>query len=205
VKRSQYVTPFASDCGIILDTGADCPGHVPEGSPFNLCPDHFQAVYRYQAQFNGEPGLMPESCPICEEAIGNHFGDTWQCRNCGYSTGMPIDAHVRTLEKRAVVPVVYYIRFGTRIKIGTSINPRARMVALPHDEVLAFERGSYELESRRHEQFDATRVGRTEWFEISPALDLHIRKLRAGVSDPWAQHAFWVRSEKQLLTHGRAS
>lgn len=50
-------------------------------------------------------------------------------------------------------PVVYYLRFGDRIKIGTTTNLRTRLISVPCDEVLAVEPGSYALERERHEQF----------------------------------------------------
>jgi hypothetical protein len=90
------------------------------------------------------------------------------------------------------VDVVYYIRFRNRIKIGTTVNPRQRLARLWHDEVLAFERGDRLVEHRRHEQFAAERLDRSEWFAPSAALERHIAELAAGVEDPWARYARWV-------------
>ena len=84
------------------------------------------------------------------------------------------------------VDVVYYLRYRDRIKIGTSANPRQRVASLPHDEVLAFERGGRLLEQRRHAQFADHRIAGTEWFESHEALVAHVAELSAGVDDPWA-------------------
>jgi hypothetical protein len=96
------------------------------------------------------------------------------------------------------VDVVYYIRFGGRIKIGTSANPRQRLAALVHDELLAFEPGGRDVEQRRHRQFGAHRLDRTEWFTADDVLLEHIGVLRTGIDDPWAQYARWV-SERLAL------
>lgn len=72
--------------------------------------------------------------------------------------------------------VVYYIRFGDRIKIGTTANLHRRLQDLPYDELLATEPGGRELERVRHEQFRACRaVG--EWHFLDSHLLSHIAKL----------------------------
>ncbi|GAB2646229.1 hypothetical protein GCM10027169_12990 [Gordonia jinhuaensis] len=73
--------------------------------------------------------------------------------------------------------VVYYIRFGNRIKIGYSTNLAQRLRVIPHDEVLATEHGGAALERIRHTQFAAERVN-GEWFKPSPRLIKHINALR---------------------------
>lgn len=75
--------------------------------------------------------------------------------------------------------VVYYIRWGDRIKIGTSKRLAERLRSLYHDEVLAAEPGSIALERRRHEQFREYRIaGQREWFSSAPALLFHINTVR---------------------------
>ena len=87
--------------------------------------------------------------------------------------------------------MVYYLRFGDRVKIGTTTNPRQRFAALRHEEVLAFERGDRRLEQRRHAEFPAERHGRSEWFELTDRLRAHIDTLAGGV-DPWDRWRRWV-------------
>ncbi|AUZ87699.1 ATPase, partial [Arthrobacter agilis] len=79
-----------------------------------------------------------------------------------------------------------------RIKIGTTANPRQRLARIWHDEVLAFERGDRLVEHRRHEQFAAWRLGRSEWFAGAPEIEEHVGRLAAGVTDPWARYARWL-------------
>jgi hypothetical protein len=83
--------------------------------------------------------------------------------------------------------VVYYVRRGSMIKIGTTINMQKRMTAIPPDEILATEPGSYSLEAQRHRQFRNLRVrGQVEWFHAAPLLQEHVLGVRAlhGEPDP---------------------
>lgn len=79
-------------------------------------------------------------------------------------------------------PLVYYLSFADRIKIGFSTDLRGRSTAIPHDEVLGYEEpGSYQLESRRHKQFSHLRVDmlkQREWFYRAPELIEHINQHR---------------------------
>lgn len=73
-------------------------------------------------------------------------------------------------------PVVYYLRFADRIKIGTSTNLKLRLASIPHDEFLGSEPGGQKLEMERHRTFAAHRlVG--EWFAAAPELLAHIKSL----------------------------
>jgi hypothetical protein len=89
------------------------------------------------------------------------------------------------------VDVVYYLRLGERVKIGTTFNPRQRFAALLHEEVLAFEPGDRTVEQRRHVEFADDRLGTSEWFALTPRLLAHIEALADG-RDPWRTHARWL-------------
>ena len=81
--------------------------------------------------------------------------------------------------------VVYYIRRGHLVKIGTTANMRTRMLALMPDEILAMEPGGWKLEQRRHRQFEAQRVEpQSEYFYPSPALREHIESVRVAHGAP---------------------
>lgn len=76
-------------------------------------------------------------------------------------------------------PVVYYVRVGDLIKIGTTGNLRDRMRGYPPNAaLLASEPGGCKLEQQRLTQFADTRAERWEWFRQSPALIEHINSLR---------------------------
>lgn len=78
--------------------------------------------------------------------------------------------------------VVYYVRFGDRVKIGTSKDLSKRLSHIPHDEVMATEPGGVYVERQRHKQFKHLRaeVGRgREWFTLTPELAEHIAAVKA--------------------------
>jgi hypothetical protein len=112
----------------------------------------------------------------------------WLCAVCEWRHGDVPDDELPPPR----VDVVYYLRFEDRVKIGTTANPRQRLAALRHDELLALERGDRMLERRRHEQFAAERFDRTEWFRLSPGLAEHIAAVRGGPIDPWHRFARWT-------------
>jgi hypothetical protein len=74
-------------------------------------------------------------------------------------------------------PVVYYIRFGGRIKIGTTVSLPSRLSSIPCDEVLAIEPGGGDIETRRHTQFAEYHIT-GEWFRPGLELMRHIGLLR---------------------------
>lgn len=89
--------------------------------------------------------------------------------------------------------VVYYLRWADRIKIGTTAELRTRLRSIYHDEVLAVEQGSSQLEADRHKQFAASRYPRyKEWFTITPDLVEHINALRQQHGEPIAASERWL-------------
>lgn len=79
-------------------------------------------------------------------------------------------------------PIVYYLKFGDRVKIGTTTtNLRKRLLDIPHDEVLAVEPGGVDIERRRHLQFARHRVN-GEWFTCGDGLMLHIETLQRNAT-----------------------
>ena len=178
-------------CGIILADGSACDRPVEPGAPINLCTRHLLLAYDWVAREVGVTDVLPSPCLACGSRLGVKYPSGWLCAICEWKVGDLPDRD--TVSAR--VDVVYYLRLGDRIKIGTSGNPRGRFASLPHDEVLAFERGNRELEQRRHAQFSSHRLANTEWFAGHDALLRHIEQLRSGVDDPWSQYALWVSEE----------
>ena len=106
---------------------------------------------------------------------------------CGWRIGDYIDPDLPLPR----VDIVYYLRRGHSVKIGTTLNPRQRFAALQHDEVLAFELGGRSVEQQRHTEFADDRLGTSEWFDLTPRLRAHITALADG-RDPWHVHARWL-------------
>jgi len=81
--------------------------------------------------------------------------------------------------------IVYYVRRGDLVKIGTTSDPAGRFGALLPDEILAFEPGAQREEAQRHRQFDHLRPSsRTEYFTAAPELLAHIRAMRTAHGEP---------------------
>jgi hypothetical protein len=153
-----------------------------------LCDAHAAVVLEWADGEIGRADLLPTPCGLCGSRLGVRHPAGWSCAVCEWRVGDVVDGDLPTPR----VDVVYYIRFDDRIKIGTTANPRQRLARLWHDDVLAFEQGDRLVERRRHEQFAADRLGRSEWFSPSRALEGHIAALAAGADDPWLRHARWV-------------
>lgn len=142
--------------------------------------------------------VLPGPCLLCGSRVGVRFPSGMLCAVCEWPWGDVPDGELAPPR----VDVVYYLRTrdrnGDRIKIGTTANPRQRLAAIAHQDLMAFERGDRTVERRRHAQFAATRYPGTEWFRTTPALLAHVDTVGAGVGDPWALLARW-RSEALAL------
>lgn len=84
-------------------------------------------------------------------------------------------------------PVVYFARIGRNVKIGTSGNLPARMLALylSLDDVLAVVPGDKHMEAAYHHRFGRSRLegdGRSELFRLDLWLRLYLARCR------WAWH-----------------
>ncbi len=177
-----------SRCDIVLTDGRRCGGPVESGTPLNLCEEHLIVAYDWAARSVGMTDLLPNPCSACGSRVGVRYPSGWICAECEWRVGEVPDVEL----EGPIVEVVYYIRYRDQVKIGTSTNPRLRLASLPHDEVLAFERGGRAVEQRRHAQFAARRLAGTEWFAVHDALLAHVAELRAGIDDPWVEYGRWI-------------
>lgn len=100
--------------------------------------------------------------PICMDHALTVHGDVSALLALG------ADAAERPPAERAP-GAVYFIRLGDRVKIGFSRNLKARLVALPHEEVLAVVPGTVQDEKRCHAAFAHLRQT-GEWFRAEPDL-----------------------------------
>ena len=170
------------------------PARAVVGAPVPLCHGHLLEAYEWMAGTVGVTDVLPSPCAACGSRLGVHYPSGWLCARCEWRHGEhPGDDGAAP----APVEVVYYLRFGRQVKIGTSANPRARLAQLRWDELLAFERGGRSREQARHAQFAAHRLG-GEWFALEGDLAEHVSALTAAGTDPWEQHARW-RSEAEAL------
>lgn len=74
---------------------------------------------------------------------------------------------------------VYFIRWGDKVKIGTStdVAARVRSLSLPPDALVATAPGGYKHEAYLHGKFSAYRIKSTEWFRQNRELDDYIAEL----------------------------
>ncbi|MEJ6488106.1 GIY-YIG nuclease family protein [Leucobacter sp. USCH14] len=112
-------------------------------------------------------------CPHCHEPIALLSAEL-----AAREAAEEASAHVAPRENPKV-GVVYYMRFGDRIKIGFTEDLRARAKQIPNDEVVAAEPGTMSLERQRHLAFESDRVeGQREWFDLTPRLAFHMANVR---------------------------
>jgi hypothetical protein len=79
---------------------------------------------------------------------------------------------VHSLIGQAHAPIVYFIRNGSRVKIGTTQNLKRRLAALTlrPDDVVRAEHGDQRHERALHARFADQRTGNTEWFDLAGPL-----------------------------------
>ncbi|MFJ6652591.1 GIY-YIG nuclease family protein [Microbacterium sp. NPDC091313] len=159
-------------------------------APVALCAPHAAQVAEWHGERFGVTDALPSPCLVCGSRLGVRWPSAWLCAVCEWRYGEVPDVDLAPPR----VDVVYYLGYADRVKIGTTANPRQRLAAIRHDELLAFERGDRTVEQRRHAQFADARWPRTEWFRRTPELLAHVEALAAGVDDPWRMLARW-RSE----------
>jgi hypothetical protein len=176
-----------------LAEGEACGGTVPEDAPLPLCELHLAVAADWMQRSVGVTDLLPSPCRACGSSLGVRYPSGWICGICEWRVGDVVDDELPPPR----VDVVYYLRYGDRVKIGTTANPRQRVARIWHDELLAFEPGDRRLEQRRHAEFAAHRLG-GEWFRLSPEVSEHIVSVAAGVSDPWDAYARWVSAAAAL-------
>ncbi|SDG38759.1 T5orf172 domain-containing protein [Microbacterium pygmaeum] len=160
---------------------------MADAAPLALCELHYAVAGDWNARSSGLVDALPAPCRLCGSSLGVRFPSGWLCAECEWRHGDIVDAELAPPR----LDIVYYLRYADRVKIGTTANPRQRLAAIMHEEVLAFERGDRMLERRRHAQFALERYERTEWFRLSDRILEHVDALRGGTADPWAALARW--------------
>ena len=170
-----------------------CEATAAADAPLPLCETHLAVAADWGSRTQGVTDVLLSPCLACGSRIGMHYPSGWTCAVCEWRHGEVPDPEMAVPR----VDVVYYLRHGDRVKIGTTTNPRQRFTAIWHEEVLAFERGDRRLERHRHQQFAGDRFGGSEWFRLTPAIADHAAAV-AGGRDPWDVHARWMSEAAAL-------
>lgn len=158
--------PPAQCVGFNQDATARCPFRpIRESAALGvpLCRDHYEAYWEAEAAIKR-----------AQEIIEGERAEAITAR---------IALREELAERKKNNPVVYYVRIGDLIKIGTTIKLSQRMYDLMGDEVLATEPGGRELEQSRHRQFAHLRV-RGERFRSDQELLDHAAALRKLHGEP---------------------
>lgn len=169
-------------CTLIQASGFPCVNESDPTSFFDICSDHWaQIIEEHNTRTTDRRLLAKVQCPVCHRSIPAGPGVPVACSNphCWEDAWWNAPAPDADVPARRGTDWVYYIRFGNRIKIGTSSNLKGRLSTLPYDEVLAIEPGSYDLERLRHAAFAEYRIdGQAEWFRDTEDLREHIHQLQ---------------------------
>lgn len=184
--------PYFSRCPVPRRDGSDCWQAPHPGSEFGVCEPHWRRIV--DGWFGEQPSVTIRCFNCSSLAYVDPIElDFARCDRCSFPIGD--SEHVATLvalaneeaeKKRAESGIVYYIRFSDRVKIGFTTSLRSRLLALPVDEVLAAEPGTYDLETERHRQFAQDLAAGREWFNLSDALRAHVTSVREKHGDPFA-------------------
>ncbi len=81
-------------------------------------------------------------------------------------------------------PLVYFIRNGNRMKIGTTteLKRRIRTLALRPENVALLVDGDHHREREHHKQFAEHRIGTTEWFAYEGSLANYVNEQANRIS-----------------------
>ncbi len=140
--------------------------------PFPICAEHAASLWRH-----------------VNKQMGTLVGDGASIKNGAPIRGKSLKKVGRKVdESGASKSVVYYLRIGDFIKIGTTSNLKRRINSYPPGcLLLAVERGGTGLEGYRINQFSHLNAARREWFRPGEELIGHINGLRQQAGkDPWS-------------------
>lgn len=181
---------YFTQCPIPTSSNGDCFKEPHPAAPFGVCIEHWKELV---ASWHEEQPAVNIRCVHCSylNIVDSVEIPTARCTHCT----LPIEdieeaqafiqaereAHEASYSRGGVV---YYIKFGNRIKIGFTRDLAKRLTAIPNDEVLAAEPGTFELEAQRHAEFKNYQI-KGEWFSLSNELLLRIAGIRKMHGDPF--------------------
>lgn len=193
-------------CPILVSGGRDCWRPPHPDAPYGLCKEHWDKIADHHPDHEPLVKRPLLRCMFCGylsvrelEGEGLQFCTDPLCGRVNFGLSSAelqelMDKRQAASDRlaRARFEVVYYLRWGDRIKIGTSRNLPGRMQQIWHDELLAVEPGSYDLERKRHGEFAEHRIPNyREWFRAAPNLMFFINNLRATHGEPFAAFDRW--------------
>jgi hypothetical protein len=156
------------------------------GQKIRLCPDHRDEITMALARDVARTDLQ-HLAELYAQGAGR-----WKPRvipvYVGPEVGPTEAATVREVPRSGRHdPIVYFLRNGERIKIGTTTHLAARMTALSlrqSDVLLALD-GGRDLEELLHRRFHAHRIGNTEWFNFADEVKSFVNTRLNRPDNPW--------------------
>lgn len=146
-------------CTVERSDGKFCDVASAPDMPFPICAEHAIQVYVRLKQT--VDAISPDL--IDNAVLNSRFAQIDERRR----------REVKADAKR--FHVVYYVRVGDLIKIGTTRSLRERVSSYPPgSELLAIEPGGTEVEYLRLKQFRHLLASAKEWFTLGPDLLAHI-------------------------------
>lgn len=139
--------------------------------------------------------IMPEACchPQCHASVSVKVPEAYLCDSHLVAAYRSVNDLLRESKPDAAANftgggralpgyqhrggLVYFMRFGDRVKIGFTTNLPLRLQSIPHDELLATIPGTMADEKRLHSRFAAHRVHH-EWFHLVPEILAHIEEAK---------------------------
>ena len=150
--------------------GDECTCPIAVDSPVSLCELHLYLAAQYVTSVGGRG-----SAEVLDPRLG------------------------RARPKHNLLQVVYYMRQGGEIKIGTTTDLKARMRAIRHEELMAIEQGGHGKEHARHVQFANLRTD-GEWFTTSMDLVAHVMNIRKTYGPPIRAWNRWTAERHAMAS-----
>ena len=135
---------LAADCCV-----PDCEDTSHEDAPFPICSAHYADIirhFRHTVRGNG----------YTSDLYGN-----WEIPMSLMADDAPSES--------TPTHVIYFIRFGTLVKVGITNSIVRRLTELPHDEVLGVIPGTHADEKDWHRRLREHRHS-GEWFKLTPEV-----------------------------------
>lgn len=155
-------------CTVQRRNGDFCDADSAEGMPFPICGHHAAKLYR---AVRDKMHLLTESPPANRAHALDQMVREKRSQDLRRQR-LPADYHAA---------VVYYVRVGELVKIGTTEQLKVRMRSYPPgSKLLAKEQGGHELETTRHHQFRHLLAHGNEWFRADQELLDFAAGVKAG-------------------------
>jgi len=133
-------------------------------------------VMQYMA-YATEMGFPLDTAEVMRRVIDAGLKSASRERDANTREAIAAELKASTARPGSHAPLVYYMRRGELVKIGTTTNIGSRFTSVSPDGIMAIEPGSYDVEAARHLQFRPL-WRRGEWYELKPELAEHVVQVR---------------------------